>query len=290
MSARTQVAVFALLASSAMWSCSSSPPPQPPAPAPQLNAAPALPQETHLADLQQLTFSGENADARRLAAEISLVARCDLLSLVAEADIRGRKCQDLQRILDNIELYREYCRDEGCFDVPRRFASPHTRFLFFRTEGRHPDVEAWDDTKSRVVVMSGLPGSGKDTFVKASFGDWPVVSLDGLREELEVDHSDDQGKVVQAARERARDFLRKGESFVWNATNISRRFRGPLLSLLADYHAHITIVYVEASREILWSQNRGREAVVPERVIRGMMDRWEIPDVTEAHEVRCVVR
>ncbi|WP_394839507.1 AAA family ATPase [Pendulispora rubella] len=227
----------------------------------------------------------EREDARRMAAEISLVARCDLLSLVAEADIRGRVCQDLQRILDNIDLYREYCRDEGCFNGPRTFASPHTRYTFFHSEGRHPDVEAWDDTKVNVVVMSGLPGSGKDTYVKTHFPNWPVVSLDGLREELDIDHSDNQGQVVQTARERAKEHLRRGERFVWNATNISRRFRAPLLSLLADYHARITIVYVEAPREALWSQNRSRDAVVPERVIRAMMDRWEVPDGTEAHEI-----
>ncbi|WP_394850208.1 AAA family ATPase [Pendulispora brunnea] len=227
----------------------------------------------------------ERDDARRFAAEISLVARCDLLALVAEADIRGRVCQDLQRILDNIDLYREYCRDEGCFDRPRTFASPHTRYTFFHSEGRHPDVEAWDDTKVQVVVMAGLPGSGKDTYVKRHFPDWPVVSLDGLREELDIDHSDNQGQVVQTARERAKEHLRRGERFVWNATNISRRFRAPLLSLLADYHARITIVYVEASRDSLWSQNRSRDAVVPERVIHSMMDRWEVPDPTEAHEI-----
>jgi predicted kinase len=231
----------------------------------------------------------ERDDARRLAAEISLVARCDLLALVAEADIRGRECADAPRILDSIELYREFCRDEGCYDRPRSFASPHTRFVFFHQDGRHPDVEAWDDTAVEVVVMSGLPGSGKDTYVKTHFRDWPVVSLDGLREELDVDPHDNQGVVVQAARERAREHLRKRERFVWNATNISRRFRGPVLSLLADYHARIKLVYVEATHDALWEQNRSRAGVVPEKAIRGMLERWEIPDVTEAHEVAYVV-
>jgi putative nucleotidyltransferase with HDIG domain len=227
----------------------------------------------------------ERDDARRLAAEISLVARCDLLALLAEADIRGRVCRDLSRILDNIELFREYCRDEGCFSSPRRFASDHTRYVFFHAEGRHPDVEAWDDTKLAVVVMSGLPGSGKDTYVKAHLPDWPMVSLDGLREELDIDPTDNQGRIVQAARERAKDYLRRGEPFVWNATNLSRRFRTPLLSLLADYHARIRLAYVEAPHHRLWAQNRAREACVPEKVIRAMLERWEVPDQTEAHQL-----
>ena len=129
------------------------------------------------------------------------------------------------QILDNIDLYRAYCQDEGCFTEPRRFASDHTRYVFFHSEGRHPDIEVWNDTRVSVVVMSGLPGSGKDRYVKQHYADWPVVSLDDLREELDIDATENQGQVIQAARERAKEYLRKGERFVWNATNISRRFR-----------------------------------------------------------------
>jgi putative nucleotidyltransferase with HDIG domain len=230
-------------------------------------------------------FLIERPEPRRLAAEISLIARCDLLALVAEADIRGRVCADLGRVLDNIELYREYCREEGCYDRPRAFPSDHTRFLFFNAEGRHPDVEAYDDSACDVVVMAGLPGSGKDTFVRRRLEGWPVVSLDALREEFDVDPTDNQGQIVQAARERAREHLRRGERFVWNATNVTRRYRGPVLALLAGYRARIRVVYVESPAARLFEQNRRRPSPVPERAIRSMIDRWEVPDLTEAHTV-----
>lgn len=232
----------------------------------------------------------ERADAQRLAAEISLAGRCDLLALVAEADIRGRICTDMGRIVDNIELFREFCRDEGCFTAPRRFPSDHTRFVYFRSEGRHPDVEAYDDTRNEVIVMCGLPGAGKDTYVREHFASLPVVSLDDLRTELEVDPTDNQGQVVQAARERAREHLRRCEGFVWNATNLSRQRRGPILSMMADYGARIRMVYVEAPAATLFAQNRARAASVPEHVIRRMTERWEVPSLSEAHEVRLVTR
>lgn len=232
----------------------------------------------------------EHDDAQKVAAEISLATRADLLAIVAEADIRGRVCGDLPRVLDNIELFRETCRDEGCFDRPRSFASDHTRFLYFRTEGRHPDVEAYDDTKSEVVIMSGLPGCGKDTYVREHLGSWPVVSLDAMREELDVEHGDAEGAVLQAAKERAREHLRSKTPFVWNATNLNRQRRGPLVQLAADYGARVRIVYLEVPREQLVAQNRGREAMVPWAAIQRMTDRWEVPGLTEAHRVDRVVR
>lgn len=232
----------------------------------------------------------ERDDAQKVAAEVSLTARCDLLALVAEADIRGRICADMNRVLDNIELFRESCREEGCFTGPRRFASNHTRFLYFRSDGRHPDVEAWDDTRSEMVLLSGLPGSGKDTYVKRHFEGWPVVSLDDLRGELDVDPTDAQGAVVQAAKERAKEHLRKGTPFVWNATNLNRQRRGPIVQMAADYGARVRIVYLEVPKTVLFEQNRAREAVVPWAVIRRMTERWEVPSLLEAHELTVMAR
>ncbi len=234
----------------------------------------------------------EREDAQRLAAEVSLACRADLLAMVAEADIRGRVCQDLQRVLDNIELFRAFCADEGCLSGPRRFASDHTRVVFFRSEigKRHPEVLAFDDTRAEMVMMCGLPGSGKDTYVRDHLGGMPVVSLDDLRAEMEVDPTDNQGSVVQAGRERLREHFRRAESFVYNATNINRQRRGPILGLAADYGVRVKIVYCEAPRDKLLSQNRARQGRVPDAVIERMSERWEIPSLTEAHEVEIVVR
>ena len=79
--------------------------------------------------------------------------------------------------------------------------------------------------------------------------------------------------------------LRAGDPFIWNATNLSTQQRGPLLSLLADYHAHVTIVSVEARADQLAARNAERRHPVPWEVIERMLERWEAPSVTECHRL-----
>jgi predicted kinase len=220
---------------------------------------------------------------RRLAA-LSQTTRCDHLALLTRADALGRICRDLQRLLDNIDLFHELAAEHGCLQTPYQFPSDHSRFLYFRDLNRDPKHHAFDDTRCEVVVMSGLPGSGKDHWIRHNL-DLPEISLDGLREELDVAPTDPQGAVVQAARERAREHLRRGQGFVWNATNLGRDMRKRIIDLCAAYGARARIVYLEVPRRRLLQQNRARADVVPEQVLERMTRIWEPPDPTEAHQV-----
>lgn len=231
----------------------------------------------------------DRTDAERTAITISQLVRCDLLSLVAEADARGRECVDKARLLDNIGLYDELCRELGCWQAPWPFRDDHARFLFFHEPARSRHAPAHDDTRCEVVVMSGLPGAGKDRYVAAHESGRPVISLDAIREELDVDPTDSQSRVAQEARDRAREFLRKEQSFVWNATNLSQDMRARIIDLAAAYRARIRIVYVEASCTHLFAQNRSRERTVPEDVLLRLFRRWTVPTLLEAHEVTQVI-
>ncbi|HEX8557528.1 MAG TPA: AAA family ATPase [Pyrinomonadaceae bacterium] len=233
-------------------------------------------------------FLIDKPDGRRTLYEVSQTARCDLLALLAEADARGRVCADGRRMLDNVALFAEYAEEHECLRGPRRFANDHSRFLYFRREGRDPDYAAFDDTACEVVMMSGLPGAGKDFWVAENLPDWPVVSLDALRRQAGVSPTANQGPVVSRAREAAREFLRRKQGFVWNATNVSRQMRELSINLFSAYNARVRIVYVEAPEARLYAQNRERDDAVPAEVIRKLTARWETPDLTEAHRVEWV--
>jgi predicted kinase len=235
-------------------------------------------------------FLIDRPDPRRLAIEISQTARGNLLSLLAEADVRGRICDDQQRLLDNVGLFAEQLREMGCLDRAYEFPSDHARVLFFLDEKRIPEAPAHEQFRCDVVLMSGLPGAGKDHFIRTHLSDRTVIALDELRDELDIDPDEAQGKVINEARDRARELLRRGEPFVWNATNVSRQLRRLVLELFAQYQARIRIVYVEAPPETLFEQNRQRQRRVPAGVIERLLDRWEVPDRTEAHAVEWHVR
>jgi predicted kinase len=235
-------------------------------------------------------FLIDRQDAQRTLFAASQTARCDLLAQVAEADARGRICDDRQRLLDNITLFTQYSFEQGCLNAPRKFPSDHSRFQYFRKEDRDPDYPAFDDTTCEVIVMSGLPGAGKDHWISTNAPDWPAISLDELRREMKIAPTDNQGPVVSRARERAREYLRRKQPFIWNATNIGRQLREHCISLCAAYNARVRIVYVEAGAAALAEQNLAREFGVPPEVINRLLARWEPPDLTEAHQVEVIIR
>src|SRR5262249_48641790 len=153
-------------------------------------------------------------------------------------------------------LFEEQCRELGCLTRPYQFASDHARFEYFRHEDRDPTYAAYDDTRVEVVLMSGLPGAGKDHWLGQSLPDWPVISLDQIRRELGIDPEESQGLVVSHARELLRGYLRRRERVAWNATNLSQDMRARTIDLCADYGARIRIVYVETPYIRLFVQNR----------------------------------
>lgn len=226
-----------------------------------------------------------------LVRKLSQELRLDLLADLAEADMRGRVCADMPAVLDDIELFRELAREEGCLQRPRAFADPHTRLRYCRGEDVHPDYVYHREPGSPVIVMSGLPASGKDTYVAQQHGGLPVVSFDDARQELGLKHGENEGAAAHHAIDKARALLRAQAPFVWNATHLSVQMRRKTLDLLYAYHAEVRIVYLEQPEASLLSRNQRRDSSLRNADLLRMLLRWEPPLPTEAHQVdyRCDV-
>lgn len=220
---------------------------------------------------------------------ITLSMQCNLKLLyhLAWADFKGRI--SIENLEDNfllLNIFRECAENLDCFDRPYQFKSNIAKFNYLVRKSHHHLDEPYNDTKSKVYLMSGLPGSGKDYYVKKNF-DIPVISLDEIRKELKIKPTETQGLVINTAKERAKNFLRKGEDFVWNATNTVKSTRDNLINLFTTYNAFITIIYISGNLNLnkILEQNKNRIDIVPEKVIRKLHRNLEIPTGIESHKI-----
>ena len=208
-----------------------------------------------------------------------------LLYLFALADTRGRHAKEMSRPEDNLHLWKLVAEERNCFRAPYAFANDQARFLFYRNQLSSLHYTPHVDYRCTVTLMSGLPGAGKDTWLAKHRPTNPVVALDAIREALDIEATDNQGEVIQAAREECREHLRASQSFAFNATNITRQMRQRWIELFADYGARVEIVYLEPAIAIILAQNQRRTNPVPEKVILRLVEKLEPPTITECHSL-----
>ena len=228
-------------------------------------------------------FLLERAEPTHEVVRLSWLVSNHLLYLFALADTRGRDTDSMTRPEENLGYWKLLAEENDCYDQPYPFANDHARFLFFRQREPNLYYVPHEEFTCHVTVMSGLPGSGKDTWLSRNRSDLPVVSLDDIRGELDVEPTDNQGHVVQLARERCREFLRAGTSFAFNATNILKQTRQRWIDLFVDYNARIELVYIEPPFDRLLRQNGNRNNPVPEQVVHKLAAKCEPPTWIECH-------
>lgn len=214
-----------------------------------------------------------------------------LLYLLAKADVLGRICGDQNEMLERVAFFKAFCMEQNCWDTTKEFANGHARFYYFNTESAATDYVPFDDLKCEVLLMSALPGMGKDHYIKKHYSDYPVISLDDIRRKYKISPTDKSanGWVVQEAKEQARIYLRQSQSFVWNATNITHQMRSQLIELFSTYKAKVKIIYIEVPYEKWIKQNKNREFALPQQVTDKMLKKLEVPQLYEAHEVEYII-
>jgi len=209
----------------------------------------------------------------------------DMLWTLATADAKGRQGKD-SGFLDALGLWKAMAQELDCWRQPFPSANREAKLLAF--EDRDKDIRFYnpqEPARGCMTLMSGPPGAGKDTWLHAHCPNLPVVSLDILRETLDIDPTDSQGPVIAAAKEMAREHLRAGTSFAFNATNVVRDTRARWIRLARDYSFQVKIVYLEPPLPRLLAQNKKRPAPVPESVILSLLEKLDVPLVSEAHEI-----
>lgn len=235
-------------------------------------------------------FLQERSEPSHEVARMSCYVSNRLLHLFALADHRGRTTASSDRSEENLAYWLLLAEELGCADDVFAFANDHARFSFFRQQEPNLHYAPYAARSCRVTMMAGVPGTGKDTYLTRNHEDLPVVSLDNIRREMKVDPTDEQGAVIQTAREQCREYLRGKRSFAFNATNLLKVTRARWIDLFADYDAEIEIIYLEPPQHRILTQNKNRDHSVPESVVRKMLGRVEPPTIAEAHRVRWIAQ
>lgn len=216
-----------------------------------------------------------------LAEDFSL----ELLCLLSAADVRGRITERKQESLEIVELCAETAKDAGCLKKPLFFSTESAKYAYLSGRIVQPELEWYDDTWGEVILLSGLPGTGKDTWIQKYQKEYPMVSLDEFRKQMHISPKEAQGAVIHAAKEQAMEYLRKKQRFVWNATNITALIREKQVRLFERYHASVRIVFLETKWEEGIRRNQQRIQEVPEQVMDDMLRNLVPPERGEAQYV-----
>lgn len=129
-------------------------------------------------------------------------------------------------------------------------------------------------------MMIGLPGSGKSYAAKKVGG--IVLSSDDIREEL-LGSAEDQRNatmIFSVMFERTIAALNSGMDVVYDATNITAKYRKALLKKLPEGTEKVA-VFVTTPLETCLKRNAERSRHVPEDVILRMHDSLEAPTYCE---------
>jgi predicted kinase len=244
-------------------------------------------------------------DYRRLSRQVDL----ELVYWLEVADIRGRKCVDKAKQLEHLELFSLFAKEYQCWNRSQESAWDHAirqalpnhppatvdfvaaRATLDAEEGLISTPEeaisksfAYRDAYPEVVVMAGLSGSGKTTWITKNLADHEVISLDDIRTSLSSrEDQQNNSKVLRIAKEKLREALRAKKRIVWDATSLRTDFRSGVIDLALDYGALVTIVAFLCPPEELARRNKARTNPVPPavRLKQALGTQW--PEVTEAH-------
>jgi predicted kinase len=130
---------------------------------------------------------------------------------------------------------------------------------------------------ARLILLIGLPGSGKSTFAKQLLVEDPqrqLISTDAIRSQIFGDEAT-QGSWLLIWREVQRQFQQAignsscaASKAIYDATNAKRRHRTEVIALArATGFTHITGLWLDTPIWLCLARNRRRVRKVPEDII-----------------------
>ncbi|MBZ5578073.1 MAG: ATP-binding protein [Acidobacteriia bacterium] len=134
----------------------------------------------------------------------------------------------------------------------------------------------------RIVVLVGLPGSGKSTYLERL--GVTALSSDAVRKLLADDETDQtlHDRVFQTLRYLLRHRLALGRPVTYlDATHLTPEERQPYLAIGKSYGCEVEAVFFDVPLEVCCERNAARHRVVPDDVLAKMAAKLVPPSTAE---------
>lgn len=135
-----------------------------------------------------------------------------------------------------------------------------------------------------LILMMGVPGSGKSTYAKKILGDNDIyLSRDIIRYALvkeDEEYFSKENEVLQKFIQSVDKALTRAKRYVIaDATHLNRGSRDKLLRNLENRPNHIYVIFIDVPLEVALERNKQRtgRALVPESAIINMYKSISIP-------------
>ena len=143
--------------------------------------------------------------------------------------------------------------------------------------------------KNVLIVMCGLPASGKSTYSQwlAESGIFQRVCPDLIRKELYGDENiqGDGAKVFKIAYRDMREYGCLSENVVFDATNINSKRRKELVENMRGYFDIIICKWFHTPYDVCYARNQARNRQVPTEVLYRMFMNFEEPSKDEGFDI-----
>jgi predicted kinase len=137
----------------------------------------------------------------------------------------------------------------------------------------------------RIVVVIGLPGSGKSTYLEKINA--PALSSDHIRKLLADDETDQtiHDRVFQTLRYLLRHRLEIGRPVTYiDATNLTVGDRRPYVEMARAQGCEVEALFFDVPLDVCRERNARRHRVVPEEALGKMSAKLVPPTVAEGFD------